>query len=92
MLTRLLPGFIALLLVNATATAQSCPPTDFTVSGAVDLDEDGLDDLCFLLDTATPHDAPTGYFEFSWSGGCLATTLTFDGQSIDLLPLSLIHI
>ncbi|MEC8818695.1 MAG: hypothetical protein VXX30_06380 [Planctomycetota bacterium] len=86
MSTRLLPGFIALFLVNAVATAQSCPPTDFTVSGAVDLDEDGLDDLCFLLDTEPPHAAPSGYFQFSWSGGCLATTLAFDGQSLDLRP------
>ena len=49
----------------------------FTIYGSDDLDGDGINDPCHL-------DDGSGYFAFSWTGGCTAMTVEYSGGELDL--------
>ena len=48
----------------------------YSVVGIADLDEDGVDDPCWS--------DGTGYFYFTWEGGCLATFIEYSAGGTDL--------
>ncbi|MEE2681291.1 MAG: hypothetical protein VX641_02855 [Planctomycetota bacterium] len=65
---------------NPTTCPDDCSADDcvtsYLVEGSTDLDGDGAVDPCYT--------DGTGYFNISWTGGCLATNLNYNGGADDI--------
>jgi hypothetical protein len=64
------------MCISAAQAQQECVDT-YVVLGSSDVDGDGTADGGCYTDG-------TGYYDISWSGGCLATNLNYSGGDIDI--------
>ena len=68
-------GLIGKVKTNETSSRGVCDES-FAVMGYGDLNGNGSVDLCYT--------DGTGFYNFTWDGGCLATMISYSGGDLDL--------